>query len=115
MCPDNFQVLVTFVTAAASTILQYCTIKEYSRLGCKFWDLACLVGLNGYFLMCSRFAGCSNHLQLMPRKKKFSFPSPPRKDFLSSSPLGVMFLSLDLICSYVVMSTYGSTIMLVIF
>ncbi len=28
MCPDNFQVLVTFVTTATSTILQYSTIQE---------------------------------------------------------------------------------------
>ncbi len=50
------------------------------------------------------------------QKKRFSFPSPPpKKVFRSSSPHGVMFLSLDLICSYVVMNTCGSAIILVIF
>ncbi len=56
----------------------------------------------------------SNHLRLMPKEKKGFLPLP-KKVFCSSSPLGVMFLSLDLICSYAVMSGCGLNIMLVIF
>jgi hypothetical protein len=47
-----------------------------------FGMLTHLVGLNGYFLMRSCFAMCSNHFQLMFRKKGFSSPPkppPPRK------------------------------------
>lgn len=44
-----------------------------------FGMLTCLAGLNGYFLVRSRFAVCSNHLRLMPRKKGFPFPPPPQE------------------------------------
>ncbi len=71
----------------------------------NFGMLIGLASLNGYFHMCNYFVMCSNHLRLMLRKKVFC----------SSSPLGVMFLSLDLLCLYTVMSTCGLAIMLVIF
>jgi len=41
--------------------------------------------------MRNRFAMCSNHLRLMPKKKGFPSP-PPRKVFHSSFPLGVMIV-----------------------
>ncbi len=65
-----------------------------------------------FVLQCSKtILGCC------PKKMGFLPlpPPPPRKVFRSSSPLGVMFLSLDLICLYIVMNACGSTIMLVIF
>ncbi len=52
-----------------------------------FGMLTHLVGLNGYFLMRSCFAMCSNHFQLMFRKKGFSSPPkppPPKKTLVGS-------------------------------
>jgi hypothetical protein len=77
-----------------------------------FGMLTCLVGLNGYFVVRNHFAVCSNHLQLMPRKKRFPSLPPPGRSFVR---LGIMFLSLDLICLYAIMNACGSAIMLVIF
>jgi len=76
----------------------------------SFGMLTYLASLNGYFLMHSCFVVCSNYLRLMPKKKRF-----PYGGFCSSFLLGVMFLSLNLICSYIVMSSCGLVIMLVIF
>jgi hypothetical protein len=51
-----------------------------------FGMLTCPAGLNGYFLVRNRFAVCSNHLQLMPKKKAFpSFPPQEGLPFVISS------------------------------
>lgn len=91
--------------------------KQSRLLGFSwFWDVDLSCGFEWIFSRAQSFCSVLKPSSVDAQKKRVSFPSPPpRKVFRSSSPLGVMFLSLDLICSYAVMSACGSAIMLVIF
>jgi len=82
--------------------------KQSRLLGFSWvWDVDLSCGFEWIFSRAQSFCSVLKPSSVDAQKKRVSFRS--------SSPLGVMFLSLDLICSYAVMSACGSAIMLVIF